>query len=506
MGKKRDDKRGARAGATTEAPLLPALKLAGALVVIIVALFLGSLVVRRSKARHAEAAELMEDSAHLLQASKPEAALVKLLKANTLTPKDPEILFRMGLAYILSGSNAEATKTLNTALSLSSKRPALAAHVHRALADVSTVAEAIEHHRQAVKLVPDDANARLALAQLLFRDQQWAATAEQYQIVAARNNNVLPAGDPRGVAQWVIALDHLQKTAEAKTVLANLITHMKTGVWEQPALVFLARNVREAHPDEARQLYRFVTDLASASPLWVRKSYRGLSRLDWDIAEPSADYSPPGFQAVERGVWRHPLQQPLYVVGAIKSEPIAEEDPQIEEVKGWLKAHVDAIRAEASGLEGVYETADWPNDMEVRSTATVRSVQASRDGLWNPVANSSVLLPLGAMGAENLPLGRIEYLWISQGELRRCGVANHKVQFLLVLKAPAGAFLRIGEQHFPDLVEGQVIAFDESFDHSLRSTDASSALVLLSVDVWHPLIKEKDRVSIRKALAQVPHY
>ena len=64
------------------------------------------------------------------------------------------------------------------------------------------------------------------------------------------------------------------------------------------------------------------------------------------------------------------------------------------------------------------------------------------------------------------------------------GPTNARIRLHLGIKVPSGARLTVaGEEH--KWVEGKVIAFDDSFEHSVDH-DGSEERVVLIADTWHP--------------------
>ena len=73
------------------------------------------------------------------------------------------------------------------------------------------------------------------------------------------------------------------------------------------------------------------------------------------------------------------------------------------------------------------------------------------------------------------------------------GASNLKVRFHLPLEVPKSgeSFLRVaGEARF--WKEGEMIAFDDSYEHEAQNLSEIEERVVLLFDIWHPDLKKRE--------------
>lgn len=113
--------------------------------------------------------------------------------------------------------------------------------------------------------------------------------------------------------------------------------------------------------------------------------------------------------------------------------------------------------------------------------------------------------------AKHMPLGAIEVSTLKGGTNLRphCGPTNHKIRFHLGIKIPTSDSRGTADAvesdqrstlevagHVVAWEQGRVLAFDDSFEHAVRSPSTQDRIVLI-VDVWHPMISARQKQSIR---------
>lgn len=74
------------------------------------------------------------------------------------------------------------------------------------------------------------------------------------------------------------------------------------------------------------------------------------------------------------------------------------------------------------------------------------------------------------------------------------GVANNVLTVHFPLVVPEGCFLRVGDHTFPQK-EGEIIAFDDSYDHEARNPGTETRIVLI-FEVWHPGLTEREQKAV----------
>ena len=75
------------------------------------------------------------------------------------------------------------------------------------------------------------------------------------------------------------------------------------------------------------------------------------------------------------------------------------------------------------------------------------------------------------------------------------GLSNHGITVHLPLVVPPSCQIRVGQEWRP-WIEGELIAFDDSFDHEARN-DSDDLRVVLIFEVWHPDLTNDEIEAIR---------
>lgn|GEM_PF-159696 len=79
------------------------------------------------------------------------------------------------------------------------------------------------------------------------------------------------------------------------------------------------------------------------------------------------------------------------------------------------------------------------------------------------------------------------------------GLSNHGITVHLPLLVPNDCQIRVGQEWRP-WVEGELIAFDDSFDHEARN-DSDDLRVVLIFEVWHPDLSSEEIEAVRASFA-----
>ena len=99
---------------------------------------------------------------------------------------------------------------------------------------------------------------------------------------------------------------------------------------------------------------------------------------------------------------------------------------------------------------------------------------------------------------ERLPRGSVELSLMRPGAVvaPHCGPTNHRLRLHLGLVVPSGAAITVaGETRRWE--QGRVLAFDDSWEHSVAMNGARSPRVVLIVDVWQPGLSAAEREEVR---------
>ena len=231
--------------------------------------------------------------------------------------------------------------------------------------------------------------------------------------------------------------------------------------------------------------------------------------------------------AVERGMWVRVDQRPIQLVPALARGAVPWLDPATHPSCAALVAHFEEIRHEAMSL--------LRGDRQVFEASREA---ASAHGL--AMLSGGALAATGAQGAETaqwrdlslLVNGRLNeahaqlaprtaaLLCGNEGGLRRecascvygsaffsllgsrtrlrphCGPTNVRLRAHLALSVPAGdCAMRVGNGPARPWVEGEVLLFDDSFEHEVWN-DTEAARLVLIIDLWHPLLEtDQERIT-----------
>ena len=207
-------------------------------------------------------------------------------------------------------------------------------------------------------------------------------------------------------------------------------------------------------------------------------------------------------KAVRAGVWGHPSQRPAHYIHGLKATPWHQARDYAP--CRVLLEHYRTIRQEALELLDV-------DAREARHTTT--SVfcsylsQALASGDWADVGlyynamrndgNASRAPATSALLCQNkelrrhatsCPFGSAYFSLLRPGTRLspHCGPTNARLRAHLGLVVPEGDIrIRCGDEPARKWAEGEVIVFDDSFEHEVWNLTDQPRLVLI-VDIWHP--------------------
>ena len=289
--------------------------------------------------------------------------------------------------------------------------------------------------------------------------------------------------------------------------------------------MWLLRRVRGDNDELVRERHSWIESIASAQLQDNQAQVEELIR-----------------EAVKRGIWLHPLQRPLQLVRGLAAQPW--HDPAKVGACMVLRGSYEAIREEALGLlrgdsaSGEAGTSDpflpyqsaalrageWadvglfynarrndanlrlaPRTMELLSSESLRrahcSVRNCTRRFWTPLGCSHGRTAPHAGDCTSFPLGSA-YFSLLRPRTRlaaHCGPTNCRLRAHLALLVPEGdcAICVGGEAR--RWREGEVLLFDDSFEHSAWNDTDLPRLVLI-VDLWHfGLRRHSEREAVLQA-------
>lgn len=203
--------------------------------------------------------------------------------------------------------------------------------------------------------------------------------------------------------------------------------------------------------------------------------------------------------AIARGVLLHELQTPSQLVRGLTTKPW--HDATSWRVRSVLREHFETIREELvaivadgrhsrsgiSDTEGLASNGDWTelNMFHLGRTDTVNCALVPK--------TASVLQRL-LPEAVSMVHGATKVSVLTPGTLVRphSGPSNARMRVHLGIAVPPGASIHVGGEH-GEWVEGDVIAFDDSFEHRVEHLGDAPRIALI-VDVWHPDMDEAARL------------
>ncbi len=284
---------------------------------------------------------------------------------------------------------------------------------------------------------------------------------------------------------------------------------------------------------EAGQIYRSALTVARQAPASALVPFKqALVRAEERISGFSSEYAnfidgvvPPAerserfSESVDILTGRTPiyLQQPLkYYFPGLPQQAFypREAFPWAAE----LEAQTSAIRAELLSVmqvEGQFapyleNTADAP---EQRTHRLVGSTDWSAFYLWKDgrrVDHNCALCPVTAAAIEKLPLDFLEgqapsvlFSMLKPGAHIPVhhGLINTRLICHLPLLVPGPAWLRVGAKRH-NWREGELVVFDDSFEHEAKN-EASETRVVLLFDIWRPELTPAERDQVARLMGSI---
>lgn len=203
--------------------------------------------------------------------------------------------------------------------------------------------------------------------------------------------------------------------------------------------------------------------------------------------------------AVARGVLFHEMQTPSQLIGGLTTKPW--HDATSWRVRRVLLEHFDMLHAELVALvaDGTHARAGISDTESLATTGDWTELNLFHMGRTD--TQSCALVPRTAdvvqrflPEAVSMVHGATKISVLTPGTQVRphSGPSNARMRVHLGIAVPPGASISVGGERGMWL-QGDVIAFDDSFEHWVEHTGDAPRIVLI-VDVWHPDMDEKARL------------
>ncbi|XP_030762306.1 aspartyl/asparaginyl beta-hydroxylase isoform X3 [Sitophilus oryzae] len=207
-------------------------------------------------------------------------------------------------------------------------------------------------------------------------------------------------------------------------------------------------------------------------------------------------------EGVKEKVFMSKYQRSLYNVPRLTAKPwwSLEDLPSYKNLFSMLKDNWKKIREE--GLSALNSQGYFEDEAEnLKDTGTwkqfelfARSRKHKKNCEKSPVTCGIIQ---SFPDASNCKRGQTKFSVMHPNThvWPHCGPTNCRLRIHLGLKVPPNTFIRVAEQ-IRSWKEGDVIIFDDSFEHEVWHNGTDLRLVLI-IDVWHPELtsSEKNRLS-----------
>lgn len=230
------------------------------------------------------------------------------------------------------------------------------------------------------------------------------------------------------------------------------------------------------------------------------------------------------FTRIERALWRklhharvgitNPAQRPLsFFIPDLDRAPWfeREEFPWLEDFEKDFPHILNEVLKNYRGDQdtlpylqrGGYDEKAWGDLVGSKQWAACHLY----DGMNRKEANCA-RFPETTAAVDKLPLFRVKgrpvevLLSILKPKTKippHYGTSNARLTVHLPLVAPEGCYLRAGHEERP-VEAGKTFFFDDSFDHEARN-DSDQVRIVLIFEVWHPDLREEERLAIEESYA-----
>lgn len=207
-------------------------------------------------------------------------------------------------------------------------------------------------------------------------------------------------------------------------------------------------------------------------------------------------------QAVDKGLFLNRYQRSLYNVDHLTSRPVwTKEDTSYQAFFKKLEDNWEVIRNEGVALLGERPADGFqPESENLQSKGNWQQYELFARGKKSSVncikAPATCRLIENFKPAAGCKRGQVKFSVMSPGThvWAHTGPTNCRLRAHLGLVVPEGPKLRIGSEELK-WKEGQVLIFDDSWEHEVWHTGDTMRLILI-VDVWHPELTEKERMTL----------
>ncbi|CAG9769531.1 unnamed protein product [Ceutorhynchus assimilis] len=206
-------------------------------------------------------------------------------------------------------------------------------------------------------------------------------------------------------------------------------------------------------------------------------------------------------EGVQQGLFKSKFQRSLYNVDRLTAKPWWESKdlPSYQKLFAALKENWQQIRHE--GLAALNEKGYFRDEAEnLKDTGTwkqlelfARGQKFSKNCARSPVTCGIIQNFVDASGCRR---GQSKFSVMHPGThvWPHCGPTNCRLRVHLGLKVPSNTFIRVAEET-RSWTEGDIIIFDDSFEHEVWHNGTEFRLVLI-VDVWHPNLTPTEKKTL----------
>ncbi|XP_019765182.2 aspartyl/asparaginyl beta-hydroxylase isoform X2 [Dendroctonus ponderosae] len=206
-------------------------------------------------------------------------------------------------------------------------------------------------------------------------------------------------------------------------------------------------------------------------------------------------------EGVEKKVFRSKYQRSLYNVDRLPAKPWLnpKDVPSYQTLFAALVENWKQIRQE--GLSALNDQGYFQDEAEnLKDSGTWKQLELFARG--RKFAKNCERTPITCSVIERFPeasrckRGQTKFSVLHPGThvWPHCGPTNCRLRIHLGLKIPADVFLRVAEET-RGWKEGDIIMFDDSFEHEVWHNGTEFRLVLI-VDVWHPNLTSMEKQSL----------
>ncbi|KAH1023489.1 hypothetical protein HUJ04_012686 [Dendroctonus ponderosae] len=206
-------------------------------------------------------------------------------------------------------------------------------------------------------------------------------------------------------------------------------------------------------------------------------------------------------EGVEKKVFRSKYQRSLYNVDRLPAKPWLnpKDVPSYQTLFAALVENSKQIRQE--GLSALNDQGYFQDEAEnLKDSGTWKQLELFARG--RKFAKNCERTPITCSVIERFPeasrckRGQTKFSVLHPGThvWPHCGPTNCRLRIHLGLKIPADVFLRVAEET-RGWKEGDIIMFDDSFEHEVWHNGTEFRLVLI-VDVWHPNLTSMEKQSL----------